>query len=222
MDDDSALRTRLRALAVFGDDRPPFVPDAAPDDPRILFLSWLDAAIEQSLAMPHAAILATASAAGDVSARTLIIKDVDDRGWWFATRTDGTKARELAENPRAALTFLWREHGRQVRVEGIVTDAGAAAGAADFLARPVHSRAAAMLGVQSEPLESRARYVTEFAAAKAHIECGGSEAAARWAAMILQPLRVEFWASTPSDGQIRLEYRRAALDEPWRRGLLWP
>lgn len=222
MDDDSSLRARLRAIPVFAGDTPTFVPEEAPADPRTLFLSWLDAAIDDGLRMPHAATLATASPDGVPSARTLILKDVDDRGWWFATRTDGRKARELAENPRAALTFLWREHGRQVRVDGVVADAGPEAGRADFFARPVHSRAAATLGVQGEPLASRAQYIAEFAAEKARIDAGGTETTPRWSAMILQPLRVEFWSSTPKDGQIRLEYRRDGVDDPWRRGLLWP
>lgn len=119
---------------------------------------------------PHAATLATSSADGDVTARTLTLKDVNGRGWWFATRTDGVKYAQLHENPRAALTFLWRDLGRQVRVVGEVISAGPDASAADFLARPPHSRAAALLGTQSAPLSSREEYVRAFEEAKRIIE----------------------------------------------------
>ncbi|GAA3900412.1 pyridoxine/pyridoxamine 5'-phosphate oxidase [Microbacterium invictum] len=215
-------RQRLRALPTFDGPLPRFTPEAAPDDPRALFDTWLRAAIAEGVHAPHAATLATADAGGGVSARTLVLKDVDERGWWFASRTDGRKARDVRSNPRAAMTFFWREHGRQVRLSGRVMDAGRAAADADFLARPVHSRAAAIIGEQSTPLPSRAEYVSAFDSAQADVAAHPDRTSDTWAAFILQPLVVEFWATTADTGHVRLEYRRNETADPWRRGLLWP
>jgi pyridoxamine 5'-phosphate oxidase len=217
-----SLRDRLRALPTFTGDLPDFPTADVPEEPRALFEEWLQRAIDDGLRIPHAATLSTSDAHGDVSARTLILKDVDETGWWFATRSDGRKARDLADNPRAALTFLWRELGRQVRLSGSVVDAGAEASAADFLARPVHSRAAAVIGTQSAPLGSREEYSAAFTTAKDAAAAHPDAASDIWRAMILRPVRVEFWASTPTDGQIRLRYERSSVEAPWRHGLLWP
>lgn len=215
-------RERLRALPAFRGPLPRFTPEAAPDDPQTLFDHWLDDAIAGGVDAPHAATLSTAGDQGDVSARTLILKDLDARGWWFASRTDGRKARDLRVNPRAALTFFWREQGRQVRVSGQVMDAGRAAADADFLARPVHSRAAAIVGAQSGTLTTRADYVSAFEAAKADVAAHPDRTSHTWAAFVLQPLVVEFWATTAETGHIRLEYRRDEAGGAWRRRLLWP
>ncbi|NII70660.1 pyridoxine/pyridoxamine 5'-phosphate oxidase [Microbacterium ulmi] len=216
-----AWRERLRGLAVLPAEPMGFSVEGAPDDPRELFEEWLDAAISQGVSAPHAGTLSTAGPSGSVGARTLLLKDLDERGWWFATRTEAPKAVDLAADPHAALTFFWREHGRQVRVSGLVVDAGRDATAVDFLARPAHSRAAAIIGAQSAPLGSLAEYADAFAEAKSEIATHPDLVAPNWSAMVLQPTVVEFWAAT-SDGQVRLEYRRDALGGPWRHGLLWP
>lgn len=216
------LRERLRALPVFDAAFPPFDPAAAPDDPVTLFGRWLDDAVTGGVRVPHATTLSTASAGGDVTARTVILKDLDARGWWFASRTDGRKHRDLTTNPRAAMTFFWREQARQVRVSGVVSDAGRPTSDADFLARPRPSRAGALVGKQSAPLISPAEYARALAAAAAEIAADPLRTSDTWAASILQPLVVEFWAATPDTGQVRLEYRREDLAGSWRRDLLWP
>lgn len=220
--DSTDWRTRLRALPVLTGELPAFDPDSVSDDPQTLFGAWLDAAIEDGVRAPHAATLSTSDGAGDVSARTLILKDIDERGWWFASRSDGRKSRDLAADPRAAMTFLWREHGRQVRVTGTVVDAGRAAADADFLARPAHSRAAAVIGTQSAPMPSRADYLRAFEDAKDAAAAHPDRTSPVWTAYVLVPLTVEFWASTPTSGPVRLSYRRDGVTEPWCRGLLWP
>src|SRR5690606_39490797 len=98
--------------------------DAAPGEPSALFLDWLGHAIDAGLPAAHAATQSTADASGRVDARTLLLKDVDGDGWVFATRADSPKGVALAQNPNAALTFFWREHGRQVRVRGPVVPLG--------------------------------------------------------------------------------------------------
>lgn len=224
--DRPSLRERLRALPVFGADLPGLDVDAAPDEPSALFVDWLEEAIDAGLPAPHAATLSTADASGRVDARTLILKDVDGDGWVFATRADSPKGVELAQNPNAALTFLWREHGRQVRVRGPVVPLGAEASAADFLARSDFSRATALAGPQSSPLASRDAYRAAWDAALARVRAEPGLVLDAWTAYALAPTSVEFWASSP-EGQTRLRYTArpdAGTDEhlPWTKELLWP
>jgi pyridoxamine 5'-phosphate oxidase len=95
--------------------------------------------------------------AGRVSSRILICKDVDEGGrWYFASDAESVKGRDLAVNPSAAASFYWPQHGRQIRISGVTASAGSEASAADFLARPPASRAAALIGRQSELLDDPA------------------------------------------------------------------
>ncbi|MCB7135340.1 pyridoxine/pyridoxamine 5'-phosphate oxidase [Cellulosimicrobium marinum] len=217
------IRERLRALPVLGDDLPGLDLDAVPADPVSLFVSWLDDAVTAGVLAPHAATLATADASGRVDARTLLLKDVGADGWVFATRADSPKGVALAQNPNAALTFLWRERGRQVRVRGAVVPLGAEASAADFRARSDASRATALAGPQSAPLASRAQYRSAWDAALARVRSDPELVLDAWTTYALEPAAVEFWASAP-DGQTRLRYTPtgAATPTPWTTQLLWP
>ncbi|OZB81037.1 MAG: pyridoxamine 5'-phosphate oxidase [Microbacterium sp. 13-71-7] len=120
---------------------PALHPDAVPDDPLALFLNWITAAAEAGVAEPHAATLATADADGTPDARTLILKDVDERGWAFAGTRSSAKGRQLAVNPAAALNFWWQPVLRAVRVRGPVVEAPAGESAADLAARSAAARA---------------------------------------------------------------------------------
>lgn len=131
-----AFRRKLRALPDFPPGLPEFDPATAPSDPAELFRQWLEEALAAGVRQPHACSLATADAQGQPSARMLILKDIDDGGWHFATSRTSRKGRELAANPRAALNFYWPEQGRQVRVAGTVAELSAEASAADWAARP--------------------------------------------------------------------------------------
>ncbi|MCO7272349.1 pyridoxine/pyridoxamine 5'-phosphate oxidase [Cellulosimicrobium cellulans] len=223
--DRPSLRERLRALPVLGAGLPGLDVDAAPDKPGTLFVDWLLEAIDAGLPAPHAATLSTADASGRVDARTLILKDVDGDGWVFATRADSPKGLALAENPNAALTFFWREHGRQVRVRGPVVPLGPDASAADFLARSDASRATALAGPQSDPLASQDAYRTAWDAALARVRSEPGLVLDAWTAYALEPTSVEFWASSP-EGQTRLRYAAAAdtrtAAPTWTKELLWP
>jgi pyridoxamine 5'-phosphate oxidase len=131
-----SLRTRLRALPDFPADLPAFDPGTAPADPVELFLAWLEHALAAGVRQPHAFSLATVTASGSPSSRMLILKDLDDDGWQFATARTSRKGRELAENPRAAMNFYWSALGRQVRVVGSVVELSAEASARDWAERP--------------------------------------------------------------------------------------
>ena len=221
--DRPTLRERLRALPVLGDDLPGLDVDAAPGEPSALFLDWLGHAIDAGLPAPHAATLSTADASGRVDARTLLLKDVDGDGWVFATRADSPKGVALAQNPNAALTFFWREHGRQVRVRGPVVPLGPETSADDFLARSEASRATALAGPQSAPLASLDAYREAWDAALERVRTDPGRVLDAWSAYALEPTTVEFWASTGA-GQTRLRYTAAPDPAPtgWTKELLWP
>ncbi|MET4590287.1 pyridoxamine 5'-phosphate oxidase family protein [Arthrobacter sp. 754] len=131
-----SFRDKLRALPDFPPDLPHFDPGTAPADPAALFRQWLEEALAAGVLQPHACSLATADSAAQPSSRMLILKDLDDDGWHFATARTSRKGKELSLNPKAALNFFWPEQGRQVRVAGTVVELSAEASAADWDARP--------------------------------------------------------------------------------------
>ncbi|GAA4287434.1 pyridoxine/pyridoxamine 5'-phosphate oxidase [Georgenia daeguensis] len=233
------LRARLRALPTFPEDLPALDPGAAPDDPAMLFLRWLGDAAADGTPAPHATVLATADAQGRVSARNVILTDLDDDGWHFSTHRSSPKAADLAANPRAALTFFWPAHGRQVRLTGVVRDVGAEASV--FLARSEASRVGTLVGHQSEPLPSLEDYAAAYARTEERVRAEPGLVDPDWADHALAPDAVEFFqAARP--GNIRLRYRaerdratdqgpgegldrrvrRGAGRARWVRELLWP
>ncbi|MGC5165602.1 pyridoxine/pyridoxamine 5'-phosphate oxidase [Luteimicrobium sp. DT211] len=221
------LRERLRALPSFPPDLPRFDPEhdpaAAPPDPRALFVTWLDEALASGAPTPQAAVLATAGADGVVGARTLIVKDVtDDAAWLFATHRTSPKARAAEENPHAAMTFFWPTRGRQVRVSGTVRRLPDDVAAADFSARPEASRAATLVGGQSERLASRSELAAAFDAALARVRSDPDLVDPAWALYAVDAVRVEFWQAVTGGGAVRWAYERDAVGRPWRAGLLWP
>ena len=131
-----SFRRMLRALPDFPATLPAFDPATAPADPVALFRQWLDEALAAGVPQPHAFSLATADADAKPSSRMLILKNIDDQGWHFATATTSRKGRELAANPWAAMNFYWWPLGRQVRVCGPVVALSAEASAADWADRP--------------------------------------------------------------------------------------
>ncbi len=215
------MRDMLRALPSFPAELPEFDTGSAPADPVAMFLSWLGDAIAEKVLGPHIMTLATADAAGHVSSRALICKDVDEAGrWYFASSADSVKGRDLAASPHAALSFYWPQQGRQVRVRGTVAPAGAEASAADFLARTPASRAEALAGRQSQPLADPAELDEALRRAEAELAASPGLVAPAWTLYALTADDVEFWQADHERRHIRLQYRRAA--GAWTRRLLWP
>ncbi len=215
----SPIRQWLRDLPTFDTPSPPFDAEDPPSDPVELFTQWIGQASEVGISMPHAAVLSTASAGGVASGRTLILKDLDEAGWTFATQPTSPKALDLADNPRAALTFLWTAVRRQVRVQGSVQRLDAEVSAADYLERHPRSRASVLTGYQSEPLVSLKAQRDAYAKALATVEAEPDAVAENWACYQIRPDFVEFWQST-TEGQVRLRYERDG--DSWRPGLRWP
>ncbi|WP_285736392.1 pyridoxine/pyridoxamine 5'-phosphate oxidase [Kitasatospora phosalacinea] len=214
------VRQYLRGLAVFAGELPDFDPDAAPERPEVLFLDWLTGAVEAGVREPHAMTLSTVGADGTPSARVLLLKNVDRRGWQFAAGAASPKGRDLAVNPVAALSFHWPEQARQVRVTGPVAPESPEDSAADFLARSPGSRAEALVGHQSRPLPDvrELERATELALERVEREPG--LVVPEWTLYTVRAERVEFWQADKQRRHIRLCYERRG--EEWTRGRLWP
>jgi pyridoxamine 5'-phosphate oxidase len=189
-------------------------------DPLDLFREWFEAAAAAGLELPEAMTLATADAAGRPSARTVLLKGVDERGFVFFTNYESRKGRELEANPRAALVFHWSmEPRRQVLVQGRVERIPRTESQEYFVTRPLGSRLGAWVSRQSAPLESRTDLERAFAEAE---ERFGDEVPLPdwWGGYVLAPTTIEFWESRPNRLHERLRYTRE--DDGWTLELLAP
>jgi pyridoxamine 5'-phosphate oxidase len=124
-------------------------------DPLRQFGVWMVEAIHAKVPEPTAMTLATVDKSGRPAGRIVLLKGVDPRGFVFFTNYDSRKGRDLAANPVAALTFLWKELERQVRIEGTVEKVSAEESRAYYETRPLGSRIGAWASPQSQPIESR-------------------------------------------------------------------
>lgn len=137
--DMSTLSDQLSGLPSFPQDLPVLDVDRAPADPAALFDEWFQDAISSGNRQPHAMSFSTVRDDAAPVARTLIVKDIDDRGFHFSTHRTSRKGEQVARNPTASMLFFWRESGRQVRVTGTVRTLGDEESQRDWEQRPSYT-----------------------------------------------------------------------------------
>lgn len=199
---------------------PPFDPAELPHHPRDLFIDWFETAVDAGTLEPHAMTLSTVGLDGAPDARIVILKDVTDEGWWFASSALSTKGVQLIAHPAAALSFYWPEVGRAVRLRGAVTTASVEANANDFRRRSVGARAVVIGSPQSKPLSGFSESEASIADARERLERDPQLVSDSWTLWCVCPTQVEFWQCDADREHIRALY--ALTGAGWTTGMLWP
>lgn len=176
-------------------------------DPLTQFQRWVDAAIAAELPEPLAAALATADAHGTPSVRMILVRGIAADGLRFYTNHESRKGKDLADNPRAALTLWWPGIERQVRCSGPVRQLTEAESAAYFTSRPRESQLGARASRQGQPTPSRGALEAALAAeTAAHPGSTPIELPEYWGGYLLAPDRWEFWQGRQNRLHDRFEY----------------
>ncbi len=189
-------------------------------DPIVQFGAWFEQALKAEVREPNAMSLATVGADGKPTARIVLIKQYDARGFTWYTNYHSQKGEQLQANPHAALLFFWPELERQIRIEGRVELTAAEESEHYFHSRPLQSRLAAIASAQSAPIASRIALEQNFeAVARQYGEAPPRPA--HWGGYRLVPERIEFWQGRRSRFHDRIVYLRQA-DGSWQRQRLQP
>jgi pyridoxamine 5'-phosphate oxidase len=189
-------------------------------DPFVQFARWLEDAERAGVVFPEAMALATADADGRPAVRTVLLKGLDPHGFSFYTNHESRKGRHLAQNPNAALAFLWKELDRQVCITGVVTRLSDEESEAYFRSRPREARLGAWASKQSAPIGSREELDAAFRAAAERFPGPDVPLPPHWGGYRLSPDTIEFWKGREHRLHDRFQYTREGGD--WRIERLYP
>jgi pyridoxamine 5'-phosphate oxidase len=192
------------------------------EDPLALFDAWFAEARKSEPADANAMALATVDADGMPNVRIVLLKGHDARGFAFYTNEQSQKGRELAERPKAALSFHWKSLMRQVRLRGAIARVGAEEADAYFATRPRLSQIGAWASRQSAPRESKMALQEAFARYTAKFAEREVPRPPHWIGLRLVPVVFEFWHDRPFRLHDRVEFRRTGPGAPWVKTALYP
>ena len=190
-------------------------------DPISQFERWFRQACNDNYPMPHAMSLATASADGRPTVRTVLLKRYDDEGFIFFTNYQSCKAQQITENPRASLLFPWIHLGQQITISGRVEKISAAESLQYFLSRPRGSQLAAWASAQSNVISSRAVLESALAQFKRRFSENEVPLPDFWGGYRVRPDSIEFWQNRTDRLHDRFLYQRQGTGK-WQINRLMP
>jgi len=190
-------------------------------DPIRQFNIWWQDAIEAKIIEVNAMTLATASADGMPSARTVLMKGFSEKGFIFFTNYNSFKGQQLSENPKASLLFFWKELERQVRITGIVEKLASEESNAYFQSRPRESQVGAVASPQSQVIESRQWLDEKYKEVDKQFKNITVEKPPHWGGYIVRPVIIEFWQGRPGRLHDRILYSLLE-DASWKIERLAP
>ena len=201
--------------------RSPLLIEELESDPIVQFEKWFREAWDENYPMPHAMSLATASAEGLPTVRTVLLKGYDPHGFVFFTNYGSRKAKQISNNPQAALLFPWVRLGRQVTVAGRVEKISKSESVQYFLSRPRGSQLSAWASAQSTVISSRAILESAFATVKRRFADGEVPLPDFWGGYRVDPDSIEFWQNRKDRLHDRFLYNRGE-NGAWRIDRLTP
>jgi pyridoxamine-phosphate oxidase len=190
------------------------------NDPLSQFKTWFDEALQVEQPDPDAMTLSTATTEGHISARVVLLRGLDERGFVFYTNYESRKSRELMFNPRVALTFYWFSLNRQVRIEGIVEKVSRRESEEYFQTRPRGSQLGAWASPQSDEIASREALDQMLEEIELRFKEQPIPCPPFWGGFRVKPIIIEFWQGRESRLHDRILY--TLTDKKWRISRLAP
>ncbi|WP_295768382.1 pyridoxamine 5'-phosphate oxidase [uncultured Mucilaginibacter sp.] len=185
------------------------------------FEAWFNEAVKAEIHEPNAMTLATSTHDGRPSARVVLLKGFDEKGFIFYTNYLSRKGKEIAKNPHAALVFFWGDLERQVRIEGTIEKLSKEQSEAYFHSRPVGSQIGAVASPQSQEIANRDALEKKWQQLEAEYEGKEVPKPAYWGGYVLKPQLVEFWQGRSSRLHDRILYKKADKNN-WKKVRLAP